>query len=497
MAVSDLPPGFVLDGQQSNGLPPGFVLDQQATQSSPNLFQRIGQDYNSDVNSAQQMANSFVGVDNNGNLTKPTAGAEVGPEMMLKIASIGPQAIGEAGKSLYNIAPQSLKDLISSAANKVGQLPSFSGNTIGQDIPQETANLAQKYQQFAQQNPGAANALGAIGNTVNIAGMGMGIDQAAELMKAFPDAVVNAVDEAGNIIPKSMQSIAPESPLTAQQKTAQIRKDAGNLYQQSKNENISLSDDQSINLSNNLAKLQPSTDLENRSWQESGAAKQVQDITDSLKTENPTLTGLLARRSDLNSDIKAASRSGNDKEVQKLMQVKDALDESMMDSPTQTWQLANHKWAQQAILGDTDEMVNAAATRAQPANSLDTAINSYLRSYKSNGLSPEERAALENVTKNSSFDKLRKGAASGLLKYAAGAAGAHGGPAGPVAGYLMGHYGSEFMKDSAMTAKLAKLDKFRELVENRTLKSAYPVSDTTFGPPSNMAQVLRANRGPK
>ncbi len=164
----------------------------------------------------------------------------------------------------------------------------------------------------------------------------------------------------------------------------------------------------------------------------------------------------------------------NADEARKLGLVKDAMDKAMIGPATSTWQKANHLWAQQATVQDTDDMVAKALAKQQPANTLDTLLNNYLNGRDSRHLSDDEWQALKDVTHNGPIDKLKKVGASGLLKYATTAMGSAGGVPGEVFGYLAGHAISEGLKNANMVAKLQKLDKFREMVLARQLPEPPP-----------------------
>jgi hypothetical protein len=426
-----LPDGFVLD--QPQGLPPGFVLDQE----QPGFVSNVATDLGNRINQGGNIINQAM------------TGTNSIPGAFFDLSGTGAGAVndvlGEGVKSGMNAL---------SSINPAG-MAMMQGNQVASPAIGQAAQGAQNvYSDFSQAYPMAAQHINAGANLAALLPVG-------KIAGEAKDALFGGKDLAG-----------------AMSDADALRQSSGAFYKDSALQNLQVSPENTKTLQSALGALTPKTDMEQRVWSGSAAAKHAQDIQDSLATENPSFNGLLAKRTELNSQIKVASRAGNDAEVEKLGRVKDALDSAMMNGDTQSWQMANHQWAQQAILGDTDELVNGAATKMQPANSLDTALNNYLKSYKSKGLSSDERAALENVTSNTSFDKLRRGAASGLLKFASGAAGAHFGPVGAGAGYLMGHYGSEFMKDAAMTSKLSKLDDFRDMIANRT-----PPADNSFSSP--------------
>lgn len=240
------------------------------------------------------------------------------------------------------------------------------------------------------------------------------------------------------------------------------------LRQQLKAENVQFTPEQSGQLAKKLKTVAPSDDLGKRDWSGSRAEKHLRDITESLAVENPSLDALAYKRASINSDITKAVRAGDKAEKTRLLELKDALTEGMKDADTGTWQKFNHAFGQHATLDDIDNLVERAASRTtQPANSLDTEINAWLRRHGKT-LNDEEYRALKDVTNNTVGGKLRKAAAGGLIKHTAAVAGSSvGGLPGATAGYLIGHFGSEFAKDAAMLSKLRKLDKFRELVMNR------------------------------
>lgn len=446
---------------------PDAVQEHENPPVHQGLFDRIKKDYEARVVEGQQAADAYVAGDQGTAMTGLDFAGKIG-------AGTAADAIAETAKSAYSYAPEGVKDAVSSGVSAITSLPT--NDPRAPTVGDAAGLLGSKYEDFKKRYPDAARHVEA---AVNIGSL-----LAPEIPvkgKTLANTTMEAPAKAKSLvksIPQSMQVVADDAAKQVavknerEMQTEALRKSAGNLYKQSAQEGITFGEGDIENMSLALAKLKPKTDLEARSWNNSGAAKQIADIQESFQAELPTLEGMIAKRAEINSLIKVATRSGNDAEAYKLNRVKDAMDETMMNDKTSTWQLANHQWAQQATLDDMDEIVNKALSRAQPANSLDTAINNYLTGYKGRGLSDKEWQALKEVTNNSSVDKLRKGAASGLLKFTTGAIGATGGPVGAGAGYLMGHYGSEFLKDSAMAAKVAKLDRFREMVMSREMKSA-------------------------
>lgn len=472
------------DGTLIQGVPDGITKSQllskyakyQGTpENAPSpkngLISRIQDDYTKRIGNMQQSADAYVS-GKQGNLE--TAFQFGGQALNYGLNDIP----GEVVKSVVDNTPDVVKDAASNLYNTIENIPGIGTPIRAGNYVLDQAR--QGYNKFKQNYPRAGRDLDAA--------LGYGSAVAAALPIKGESLPSQAVGAGQSLVKKTTDLIPAKKSLSREEQTAQLRNSASNLYKQSAAEDLQLGEQDIGKLATSLNSLTPKTDLEKRSWASSNAAKQVQDITESLDTEIPSFNGLLAKRSELNSKIKVATRTGDDAEAYKLNRVKDALDEAMIGADSGKWQLANHQWAQQAVLDDMDEIVNKALTKAQPANSLDTALNNYLGSYKSKGLSDEEWKALKEVTNNSSFDKLRKGAASGLTKYAAAAIGSTGGPIGQATGYLMGHYGSEFLKDSAIASKVQKLDKFREMIANR--KPPQPKSDS-------ISEIMLKNRKEK
>lgn len=370
------------------------------------------------------------------------------------------QAIGFGGDVLGGtiaaITPPQVKEPIMKA---VGAAADFASPV--------TEPIGKAYGQFKQAHPNAAALLETAGN---YAGLGLGAKSVQVAGKAInPLAKGLAGEEGGSITLKPKADRLNDKIAKMREQTLNKKQEGGELYN-SIDENIRLSPEESGLLLKNMKSFEPKTDLERRDWAASKASRQVDEIVESLSVEPPTVGGMLQKKRTINSLMREAYKSGNDTEAASLRKVRDAIYNSMKGEGGKVSKEADFIWSQQSALDDLDDLMFRALGKNQPANSLDTAIRNYLASRKSAGLSNEEWKALEDVSNNSSFDKLKKGAASGLLKYFAGTAGAHMGPLGAAAGYFAGHYGSEFIKDSAMAAKIQRLDKVREMILSRKMK---------------------------
>ena len=333
--------------------------------------------------------------------------------------------------------------------------------------------------------------------------LGAGLQKASEFEEEHPVGVGTARATLGyaSAIPgvstakRTAQSVTKplsnaERMARQAERTKQLRKEGTAGYKEVRVSGDMVSPKDTVKLHKALSELKPGSAIQQRSWMESGAGKKVQDILSDLEVADPSFDDLLTLRTDLNSEIRAAYRSGKSAPAGQLEKVKNKLDDVMINPDSGAWQAANHKWAQQATLGDIDTMVAKASGRAQPANSLDTAINNYLNNPKKSGhLSDTEWQLLKDVTDNTKVQDLRKGAASGLVKYGTAALGAKLGVPGAGAGYLLGHYGSDFLKNAAMTSKLKKLDKFYDAIEGREFNVP---EKQTFGQ-SSLGRLMEEN----
>lgn len=223
-------------------------------------------------------------------------------------------------------------------------------------------------------------------------------------------------------------------------------------------------------LSKDLNTLRPTDKAKAAIWEKSGIQPYVEMVDNLAKGNDLTLSGASSLRADINSQIKQAFRKGDDTAAKHFLELKGTLTKAMTDPKAATaldvkgknaWMMGNHEFAKASLKEDLELIAEEASGRAQPANSLDTAINKYLRDDNASaGLKPNERAALEAVTAKTQTGELLKSGAGRLLSTVGAAA--SGAP-----GFLVGHYGSMLSRTTAEAAKLKKLDKVYELISNR------------------------------
>lgn len=351
---------------------------------NPNLFQRIGQDYQRRVGDAQGMADSFV----NGQ-----AGAEVGPEMMLKIAGIGPEAMAETVSSL---TPGFVKKGIGAAANLAGKLPSFSGRTIGEDIPQESANLAQKFQQFKTNNPRTGNAIGAAGDTLGLLAMAGGA-QAAE----------GALGIAGKGARGTLDILNPPIP-TADM----IKKEAGKAYQAAEVNGGTLHPSVRNEFIDEVNKLAPQTEDEKLLAGNSDFTKAVEALN--MRRDAPlTLEqaqGIDEQLGDL-VDSNLHPNGSPTKVGRRILEIQDTLrdftrnvDPERVEGGTEgfkAWQEGQRLWSKQAKMRDIEKIIQRADMTDNPATAIKTGFrNLALNGKRMRGYSAKERLLITNAAKS-------------------------------------------------------------------------------------------------
>lgn len=265
-----------------------------------------------------------------------------------------------------------------------------------------------------------------------------------------------------------------EKPLTA----TQNRASGSDWYEEVKRLGEKIPPENAMALSDKLARLRPTDAGEAAVWDKSGVQKHADIINEIVKSDGLTFPGASALRSDLNSELKVAYRAGDATKALHLERLKDALTGAMdaNSKSSNAWKMANHEWAKQGILGDLELIAAKASGKAQPANSLDTAINNFLNNpNKSAGLRPDERAALAAVTKRSQTGELLKSAGTRLMPTIGAAVGG-------VPGFLVGHYGSMLSRTTAEAVKLKKLDRVYEMINNRKppVEDLYQTSKAKF-----------------
>jgi hypothetical protein len=409
----------------------GMIASKFPDAVPKSFTERVGEDINKRLEAsktAPDLANFLI------------SSARIGVGVPADIAS-------ETIKSGYNMLPEAVQQPIEKVGKAVVEQP-----------------LVKKGLQFAEEKakeyPTLANALGLVSELpVGAIATKVGASATGKVLGTGRKAINELSDRFAT------EKVAKKAVTSAQDKAV-----ANRLYKLSEEADIQFQPDNLSELNKNLSSLIPKTDAEKRAWGKSSASRFVQDLQETMQVEPLTLNGALAQRTVLNDEISAAYRAGKNAEANKLMEVKDALDKTMMNPETSAWQEANHIWGKASTKQDLEDMVLSAQDKAQPANSLDTAISNYIRKNSRN-LRENEKLALRSVIGEGGLKEVGKNLSSRLISHVATGVGASvGGLPGAAIGNLVGTYGSMFARDLTMMNKLKKLDKVFELIDNRPMK---------------------------
>lgn len=366
----------------------------------------------------------------------------------LEIAAQGAAAMypREAAVAKALIKPITESETLKAGAQKVGQV----------------------YGDVKKAHPEAVGNAEAVGNIAMVLPVGKAVEMAAPLLKPAADVVNKVGGKVGDVIKDPLSAM--DSALTPKPKMAlPERPDAGSWYKKLRDMKVSFTPDESQKIAFNLDKLVPKDAGEAAVFNKSGIQNNIDMIKGAMKEEPLSFSGAQALRADLNSELKMAYNAGDGTRALHLEKVKEELSGALLNpkgnakglEASNAWQMANHEFQIESILGDLDLIAAKASGKAQPANSLDTAINNYLNNKKlSAGLRADERAALEAVTEKTQTGELLKSAASRLAPQIGAAVG--GAP-----GFLVGHYGSMLSRTSAEALKLKKLQAAYDLINAR------------------------------
>ena len=419
---------------------------------------------------AQEIANKVV----NEEIT-PASGVLQGAGQM---AGVGWDAVGEAIKMALMGAGNYMKATnprLANAAIKTGQ--QIAGSEAGKFVGESADKVAGKYNQLKEMEP---EAVGNIEALVNLSPLAAAAKPAAIATRSVARDVAGVAKEPLGALEKML---TPKPPI---KNAAQNRAAGTNWYEEVDRLGESIDPEDVKSLTSGLNSLRPKDVGRAAVWDKSGIQKNVDMINDATKKGPLTFSGASALRADINSDLKMAYRAGDDTKAMHLEKVKQTLT-SAMKTPKKSsnaWQMANHEWAKQGLLEDLELIAAKASGKAQPDNSLDTAINNFLLNENASaGLRPAERLALKKVTDKTQTGELLKSAGTRLMSVG-------GTMVGGVPGFLVGHYGSMLSRTTAEAVKLKKLDKVYELINNRALPD--PV-----GVPWGKAPVIKQLESPE
>lgn len=389
------------------------------------------------------------------------------------IGDIATEGFKSVGNALSSIIPDAIetpvRQVVSDGINRLG-------NTgVGRTVRGAADEITAARNSLAKDSPRTARNLDA---TTNIGLLGLsatpvkGVSVAGAAVDAAEAGTKAVIRTADNAITKSKNALevraankaAKTNPSTA---SANLAKDS---YAEVDRLGVKIEPTVTQKMNFSLNRMRPQDPAKAELWDKSGAQDYVNMLNRVSSKGELSISGASAIRSDINAEIQKAFRAGEKTRAGELQKIKATLTNAITDpkavSPSDykgknAWITANHEFAKKSVLEDIEEMAEEAAGRAQPANSLDTAINKYLRDdVRSAGLKPDERKLLEEVTAKTHTGELLKSGATRLIP-------AIGAGVGGAPGFLVGHYGSMLSRSTAESLKLKKLDKVYEAIQNR------------------------------
>jgi hypothetical protein len=414
---------------------------------------------------------------------------------MASYGRLGNDVAGEVFSEVGSHIPESIKGPvkrgIAAAGNYIADAPlGFVGPTprqVGQFASEKYSDFKQEYPRAAENVENVAGALSLpamflpIPGTKGTSVAGASLDASRGAGKFVKEAGRDLIRAADNVPTKQVAgTVAKEIP--ASKPFYQIFDEIGG----------GLPAEQVKAISSKVNSIRPKDPARAAIWDASGAQDAINLFNKATEGGQLSFGGAQALRADVNSRIKKAYRAGDDTLAANLMTVKEELTKALTTTePTDitdvklknSWKMANHEFAKEALLEDLD-LIAAKATapsRAQPANSLATAIDGFLNNPKlSRGLLPDERKALEEVSKQTAGGELLRAGATRFLSTVGAAKG------GPV-GFIIGHYGAEAARDAALALKIKKLDRAYEIIRNRK-----PPQLTEYMPPKMLTDQRRS-----
>lgn len=456
--------------QQPQEQTPGFV--DRAMSSAPqrqNEAQRYVQQYQSGERSLPE---AFFG-------------------HMHSSARFGNDLAGEVFSEVGSHIPESIKGPIKRGIAAAGNYIADTPIGLVGPTPREVAqNVSRDYSNVKQAYPRATEFAENFAGSMSLPAMFLPIPGASG------KSVAGAVGETGKFVKEAGRDlIRAADNVPAKQVTGAVAKEipaSKPFYQIFDEIGGGLPAEQVNAIAAKVNGIRPKDPARAAIWDASGAQDAINLFNKATEGGQLSFGGAQALRADVNSRIKRAYRAGDDTLAGNLMTVKEELTKALTTTePTDitdvklknSWKMANHEFAKEALLEDLD-LIAAKATapsRAQPANSLATAIDGFLNNPKlSRGLLPAERKALEEVSKQTANSELLRAGATRLLSTAGAVKG------GPV-GFIIGHYGAEAARDAALALKIKKLDRAYEIIRNRK-----PPKLTEFTPPKMLTDQRRS-----
>lgn len=422
------------DAQQAAPQAANF-FDQFDAPKPQGFFQRLGNDYDQRVATAQRIADSGA----SGQRTM----AETYPEMGAQLVA-GP--IVDAGKEVAASAGPTVTRFIQNGTNDLPGLSSYDAamkKTVIPAVNQGAQYVAQKYGQAEQNFPRTTDALNAVGTTVGVAANVLSaMRMASEVgptVREAASAVKDAVTPAP-AIPTSDQVFgeATKAYKAADASGASLKPDATNAFIQQANKEAG----------QNAASLKMS-----------GPDAVTSLLGDEDKGINSfanqplTLQDAHAMDKDLGDAITSNLRSGNDSIANRLGKIQGALRDNLMTPDPaninggaqgfQAWQEGNRLWSQASRLEDVEGIQKNAVGADVPSTAIKNGAKALLKKVNASGgrgWTEDQITALTEASQTGALTGVMKVLGSRLGAVTGGAVGASiGAGVGGVPGALVGN----------------------------------------------------------
>ena len=448
--------------------------------NAPNIIDRLG----ADISRRAAQAGQIQAATNAGDQTKA--------EEIFQLAGTGAGLMGDisgeairGGLSLAGQAMPRTAEHIKSAIKKVGNLPSFGGGTIGEQIPRDIQKISDAYGEFEKEHPRAARNIGAGANlALTLPGM-------AAVGEDVISAGGKALKGVGHLI-KSPEKMTSD----------QMREIGGELFQRARQSGGMIGPVNSNNIIDNIkSSIVPKSQWAATIPKGDAVGKFLENI-DSLRGSSMGLDDAMALDSALGdiayANVDAFGKMSDD--GAKFLSAQRALRNSIDDAASngavmggndgiRAWNEGKKIWAAHIRLRDVERIVQKGLDTQTPATSIRTGFKNLKNSKNFSSYSTAEKAAISNAAKTgvitdilSTFGSrlsplagMSTGASIGASMGMAGAGpigAAMGAGAGAAVGGAAGYVTSAIGRGAARSRQLARAQRVADLIRSRITPSA-------------------------
>lgn len=353
---------------------------------------------------------------------RQSRGEQTLPETLGQIAG---DTIGLAGDTLggltvgaYELLPDvkyGIGEGASAVAKTLGKLPSMSGRTIGEDIPQELGQLMQKYQQLSPRTQANVSAIGNIASATPVA-------KALQI----PGKVIK---KTGGFIKKGARAVSEAIPSPKTITSAQLRQQAGQFYK--------IADDVGGVVKPNLTKdlnkvISKKVNEEGATLAASvrkplrkiadpeGVIRQAQEVFKNQSGKPLTLEGFKTIDQTL-GDLAYKASTPDDVSRKVLIMQKELR--SMVDNISEkdliggkegfeAYAKGRELWKKQAKIRDLENITNRAFATDRPPENLRRALRRHIAKMKEDGsiksFTKDEIDAINKIAETSDFKEIAR-----------------------------------------------------------------------------------------